>query len=119
MELTRDEQGLWRDEFNCVWALPEKAFSVDDDNGAGVGIFKWRSWFPWAKKLNRAAAVHDWMYSCPAWQVFNTREESDSYLKYLIKVGADGDGSWMLAHTFKQLSRKFGADFWEVEATNN
>lgn len=119
IELVRDENKLWRDAHGTIWALPEEENSVDQNDGCGVGWFAWRSWFPWAKKLNRACSVHDYMYSCLAWQIFHTREESDSYLKFLIRINAEGDGSQVLAHLFKQISRSKGRKFWEVGETNN
>lgn len=120
IELTYDGPPyLWRDEHACIWGIGEDKAGIDKNNGCGVGVFRWYSWLPWAKKLNEECAVHDWMYSCPAWQVFHTRSEADSYLKYLIKVGGAGDGSAQLAQTFKELARKLGSSLWENGETNN
>lgn len=120
IELTYDGPPyFWRDEHACIWGFAETSSSVDNNSGCGVGILKWYSWLPWAKKLNRACKPHDFIYSCPAWQAFHTRYEADSYLKYLIKVGAEGDGSHLLAQAFKQLSREFGDALWENKETND
>lgn len=110
---------LWRSNDGCVYAFPENGASIDKNDGAGVGWLSWYSWFPWAKKLNEWARRHDYIYSSPAAQVFKTRYEADSYLKFLILIGAEGDGSAIVAQSFKQLSREFGARFWEHLATRD
>ena len=111
------EDGLWRSRDETVWAFADDKFSVDKKSRPGVGFFSWRSWWPWAKELTRAASFHDYMYSSPAYQAFNTREDADKALAEYIKSLLPKPANSVFAVTFKALSRIFGRSFWENKTT--
>ena len=111
------EDGLWRSLDGTIWAFADDSFSVDKKSRPGVGFFSWRSWWPWYDELTRAATPHDYMYSSPAYQAFNTRKEADDALEHSIKTLVKNPVGKIIAVTFKALSRVFGKSFWENKTT--
>jgi len=111
--ITKGKDGLWRDSTGCVYALVDDAASTDSKVRAGVGIFS----MPEGSPINSdpAVAVHDYKYSSPAYQTFNTRKEADDALYEGIKKMK----TWHrhLALPFWALSRIFGGLFWENDET--
>lgn len=102
----RDPTGLFRDSFGTVFAFSSAAGSVNaDDNRCGVGIFS----LPKSSIYNEACRSHDFMYSCPAYQRFNSRAESDLYLKKQLQHY----GAVIIDDVFYGLARAFGGQFWE------
>lgn len=111
--LTLDPNGLWRDAYGVVWALESTHASLDLNQVCGVFPFSLPKWHIF-RQLNESCARHDYMYSAPAYQYFNTREDADDYLEMLL--GQDQYMSW-LAKPFGWLSRLFGGRFWENKKT--
>ncbi len=111
IELKRNENNLWVDDKNTIYAIPEKALSIDENDKCGVGFLSTPS--NWT--VNRDCKVHDYMYSSPAYQFFNTREDADQYLEKLI----ENDRQPILAKVFYFLARKLGFPLWENKKTNN
>lgn len=111
--LSRDERGLWKDKYGVIWALHDTHASIDDFSGCGVSPFALPNWHIF-KHLNEICAAHDYMYSSPAYQYFNTRKDADEYLEML--ANQDEYFGW-LGKPFKYLSRIFGGKFWENDKT--
>lgn len=62
-----------------------------------------------------ACKTHDFMYSSPAYQLFNSREESDSHL---TQLGEQGNiFSKLLSVPFYFIARALGRAFWENKKT--
>lgn len=113
IEIQKCEDGLWRDELGCVYALTEDTATVDPINRCGVGIFSLKPTHP----LTDACKAHDYAYSCPVYQLFHTREEADQMLEHHVEL--IGEGHWydILAKPFYWITRVFGWLFWENKDT--
>lgn len=111
----RGEDGLWRDDSGCIWAFEEDATMTDKTARIGV----WPFVFPRGTVLDGPAKVHDYMYSCPAWQAFHTRLEADTYLREQELLVTEQAGSWLrvFATPFYYLSRWFGGKYWDNPKT--
>lgn len=112
-KLKKDSRNLWRDENGVIWALRETHATVDQNDTCGIWPFSLPKWHI-LRRLNATCARHDYMYSSPAFQYFNTRLEADEYLEMLI--GQDEYFGW-LGKPFKWISRVFGGRFWEHKKT--
>jgi hypothetical protein len=112
IKIQRGADGLWRSLDGTVWAFADTPVA-DSVDRCGVGIAS----LPSSSSLTESCKVHDFMYSSRAWQVFNTRRESDEYLATLIS-STPGVAS-LLAKPFYFLTRVFGRLFWENKKTNN
>lgn len=110
------DDDLWRDDSGCVYAMYDARSSVDKKVAAGVGPFTLPDWKCF-KEVNRAAGVHDYMYSCPAYQLYNTREEADRALLDLLRQTTKGSWTDVLPRPFYCLARAFGWLFWENNKT--
>lgn len=100
---------LWYDDQDVLWALRDDTFSLDLEDNCGINPFDLPDWHIF-KTLNEECAVHDYLYSCPAFQYYHTRAEADKILEDLIK--RDSVFSF-LARPFRWLASKFGAIAWE------
>lgn len=111
--LTLDANGLWRDRYGVVWAIESTHASVDANQGCGVSPFVLPDWHIF-RQLNDICSAHDYMYSAPAFQYFNTRKDADEYLEMLI--GQDQYFGW-IGKPFKWLCRVFGGRYWDNKKT--
>jgi hypothetical protein len=102
LELSRAEDGLWRDSFGTVWALADDSASVDPINRCGVGMLSLPE--GWGQ-----CSSHDYAYSSPAYQLYHTREEADRMLEHL--------NPGIVGHLFYYAAHLFGSRFWEDKAT--
>ena len=111
--LTKDADGIWRDSTWCAYALVDEDATLDKKTRAGVGIFS----MPEGSPINDdpAIAAHDYKYSSPAFQAFNTRKEADDALYQ----GISQMKTWHrhLALPFWAICRVFGGLFWENKKT--
>jgi hypothetical protein len=107
--LSRDERGLWKDKYGVIWALHDTHASIDDFSGCGISPFALPNWHIF-KHLNEICAAHDYMYSSPAYQYFNTRKDADDYLEMLIRQSPTLS---IAAKPFKILTRLLGWMFWD------
>jgi hypothetical protein len=106
IKLTQRPDGLWADAQGTIYALPEDG-QVDNVVRCGVGDNL--SLDP-SHPFTPACAAHDYKYSSPAYQKFNSRAKADEDLeKDLKKLGASG----FTARLFKKLSSWFGKKYWE------
>lgn len=102
---------LWRAPDGTVMALRDTSASVDNVDTCGVGPLS----LPDTHPLSALCGRHDYMYESPAFQLFHTREEADTYLEYLIH-NYGKRWSWV-SKPFYWLCRLFGGDFWENPKT--
>jgi len=109
IKLTLIEDVLWRDEFGTVFALQDLRESSDKIPRCGVWPVVLPEWMPFTD----VCVVHDFMYSSPAYQVFNTRREADDKFRELL--GAKTKDSWYSIFTYPLYLtvRVFGGFFWE------
>lgn len=105
--------GLWRAPDGCIFALADDKAVVDTIDRCGIGIFS----LPAKHPLTAACKVHDYMYSSPAYQLFNSRRTADEYLRRLINEVGEGHWYGWLADPFYWISRTLGARFWENKLT--
>ncbi len=105
--------GLWRGPDGCIFALRDDTATVDMIDRCGIGIFS----LPATHPLTAACRVHDYMYSSPAYQLFNTREKADSILRQMISEIGEGHWYRWLADPFYWISRAVGTRFWENKLT--
>ncbi len=117
IEVRRAIDGLWYDEWGCVYALRDNTFTVDTVDRAGIWPFVVP--LPLDHPVNVAARPHDFKYSCPAYQAFHTRKEADDDLKRDLKILNEGSIWKIVARPFRFLARVFGRRAWENDATNN
>ena len=108
-KIARYNDGLWRDEYGCIYALAEDENSVDQINRCGIGWFS----LPKNHPANPSCAVHDYKYSCLAYQLFHDRAEAD----YDLKEDLKRQGYTVLGILFWQISKVFGRKYWEVRKT--
>lgn len=112
VRIIKGPDGLWRSDDGTVWAFAEGGQADASDN-CGVGFFS----LPDGNPLNAICRYHDFQYSSPGYQAFNTRAESDEYLRLLISKSR-GAGNWkLLARPFYWLTRVFGRLYWENSRT--
>lgn len=104
--LTKCADGLWRDEYSTIWALPDADNVVDESNVCGVGLFS----LPESFKGTRACKVHDYAYSSPAYQRFKTRKYTDTKM---LKDLRDNGVHPVVAKAMWVTARIFGIFFWE------
>lgn len=112
--LTQNEDGLWCDETGCIYAVREDSAMTDKVDRIGV----WPFVFPFKTRLDDIYKVHDYLYSCPAYQFFHTREEADAWAREWHEAWTKT--SWplrLLAQPFYFLMRTFGGRYWENEKT--
>lgn len=114
IELTKNADGLWADSTGCIYGVREESAMTDKEDRIGV----WPFVFPFKTRLDGIYKVHDYMYSCPAWQFFHTREESDAwaYEEHLRET----EGFWplrILAQPFRYIIKNFGGQFWDNPKT--
>lgn len=109
--LTLGEDNLWRDSEGTVYGFSDNGSSVDKVVRCGVGALS----LPKESELNRACASHDYMYSSPAYQHFNTRDKADAELERVFTQA----GHPVIGRLFRLISRVFGSSYWENKNTNN
>jgi len=115
MHITQQADGLWYNDDGTVIALQDTSASVDPVNECGVAPFNLSPDNP----LTKDCSVHDYMYSSPAYQRFNTEQEANEYLETLIENDKDA-GLWRLcAKPFYWITQLLGGFFWENDATRN
>lgn len=105
VRLKQKEDGFYYDDFGVIYALPDKASSVDDVSRCGIGVLS----LPRGMSINDACKLHDYAYSSPVFQAFHTRKEADE----LLRQHAALLGYPILGRVFKTISRIFGAKYWE------
>lgn len=110
-ELTRGEDGLWRDISGTIWALREGPVA-DIDEVCGVDPVALPAWYIF-EKINAACRPHDYAFSSPAYQAFHTFDEANQYLKALQTIV----GFPLLGEIFREISDEFGRKYWENTAT--
>lgn len=110
--LVKGLDGLWRDDTGTIYAYAEGK-QADASNNCGVGIFT----LPDGHPLNDICKAHDFQYSSPAYQAFNTRKEADEYLRRTIQSSPQSGEWWLLAKPFYWLTRLFGGKYWENDKT--
>lgn len=110
IELTFGEDGLWRSSDGVIIAYPYEPYDKNDVK-AGIGFIS----MPHDDPITCLIAAHDYMYECPAYQMFHTRAEADADLKEKLKY-AQG---WrkILRYPFYIVSRIFGGFWWENNKT--
>jgi len=96
IEIQKCEDGLWRDELGCIYALTEDSATVDPINRCGAGIFSLKPSHP----LTDACTPHDFAYCSPAYQLFHTREEADLMLEHHVELVGEGHWYGILAKPF-------------------
>lgn len=111
VELRYTEEGVWTDSKGTIFALRDKTASTDTITRCGVG---WAS-LPVDDPLTAACAPHDYVYECPAYQLFHTRREADAYLASLVEQIP----GWrrFMAKPFYYIVRLFGGRLWENPKT--
>ena len=110
IKLTQRPDGLWADEQGTIYALPEGG---QVDNVVRCGVGDTLSLDP-NHPFTPACAAHDFKYSTPAYQAFNSREKADAELERDLKtLGA----SSFTARLFNKLSSWFGKRYWENDKT--
>jgi hypothetical protein len=116
IEVRRLPDGLWYDQWGCVYALRDDTFTMDKTDRAGIWPFVLP--IPLEHPVNEAARPHDFKYSCPAYQAFHTRLEADRDLRRDQKLMNKGSLWRIVAEPFFLLSRWFGKSAWENDKTN-
>lgn len=111
--LTKNADDLWCDETGCIFAIRDEAAMTDPVDRIGV----WPFVVPFKTPMDDVYKVHDYMYSCPAWQFFHTREESDAWAREWHLAETQGYAWSLLAGPFYFLMRKLGGRFWERKET--
>lgn len=101
--------GLWRDRWGCVYALSEASESVDDISRCGINAVS----LPVNHPANDACNAHDFAYSSPAYQLYNTRADADRMLEQHLKIV----GYPVMGKVFRFISKLFGGRFWENKET--
>lgn len=114
IELTRNSEGFWVDDFPTIYAFREKETSVDDKDVCGIGSFTLDKDDP----RNAACKPHDYAYESPAYQAFHSRAEADFYLKQLLEQIPGYEGA-LTPELFYRITRLLGGGFWENKETNN
>lgn len=109
VRLEQGEDGFYRDEAGVIYALPDKASSIDDVNRCGIGVLS----LPKNMSINDACKLHDYAYSSPVFQAFYKREEADEMLRQHAAIL----GYPVLGKIFKFISRIFGRKYWENKET--
>ncbi len=110
--LSLGEDGLYRDSNGTIYALRDDSDTVDLVDRCGVGVFS----LPEGHPLNDACAVHDKMYSIPAYQAFHSRAEADAELARLVSI-IDGGKYRVFAPVFQFISWLAGSRLWENRRT--
>lgn len=113
IELSKGPDGLWRDIDGSVYAYAEQGSSTDKEIRCGVGIFSLSKEHP----LTPACAIHDYQFSCPAYQAFHTFDEANRQLRRNIKYIGKGKWYGVLAQPFKTIVDIFGSQFWDNKKT--
>ena len=110
--LSYGQDGLWRDEHGGVYGFMESGACTDEVVRLGVYPFA----LPAHWDINKLAKAHDYMYSCPAYQMFHTRKEADRALRKMLKH--HGGRFWsLLRWPIYLITRVFGGRYWENERT--
>lgn len=112
IRLIKGPDGLWRSDDGTVWAFAEGG-QADTSENCGVGFFS----LPDENPLNPICRYHDFQYASPGYQAFNTRAESDEYLRRSIANSKQANGWRLLARPFYWLTRVFGGLYWENPKT--
>lgn len=106
VQLSLGDDGLYRDDGGTVFALRDDS-TADPVDRCGV----YPAVLPFKIPIDKDCAVHDFMYSSKAYQLFHTREEADAELRDLI---ASDPSLWrFVAWPFWFLARVFGGKYWE------
>lgn len=113
IELRRDDRNLWVDPFGTVYAYAESDSVTDPVDACGVWPFR----FPPGSPLDPGCKVHDFMYSSPAYQFFNTRAEADAYMLGLHTKATKQSWFKVFARPFHFIARWIGGRYWENEKT--
>lgn len=107
--------GFWRDGIGCIYGFIDDKTMTDKVVRCGVYPFA----LPANHPLSSACAPHDYAYSCPAYQVSHTREETDEKLERDLEIIAKGHWYDILVKPFYWIARNFGGRYWENDKTNN
>lgn len=114
IELTYCADGLWYDEDGTAYALRKEEGSLDDIDRPGIYPFV----MPIKSPLDNGCAVHDYLYECPAYQLFHTRKEADEVMLSLVKQSTRGSVWSVLTYPFYYITRLLGWFAWENNDTN-
>lgn len=110
INLAVGEDNLWRDSEGTVYGFTDDNLSVDKVTRCGIGPLS----LPKESELNKLCAGHDYMYSSPAYQAFNTREAADNELERQFAQA----NYPLVGKVFRLFSRLLGAAYWENKHTN-
>lgn len=113
IELRYLDDGFWHSCDGTIFALADDSATLDPINRCGIGILSFNTDFP----LTIDCRVHDYMYSSPAFQLFHTRSEADTWLQNLVIQTGEGHWYKILAKPFRFLANLFGGRAWENEKT--
>lgn len=111
VELTRGDDGLYRDAEGTIFALREDG-GADHVDRLGIWPFVIPRWMT-PKDVLEIAARHDFKYDCPAYQAFHSRAEADRDLRREMRRS-----SWsILAEPFYIACDIVGRLVWENKKT--
>jgi hypothetical protein len=113
IEVTRATNDRFYDKDGCEYAFAEDANMVDKISRIGV----WPFVFPQGTVLDAPAKVHDFMYSCPSYQAYHTREEADAYLRENELKATEGSWLRIFVQPFYWITRVLGGRYWENKET--
>lgn len=103
-----DPKGFWYDDYGTLWTIETYSKSWDDKPRCGIWPLVLSG-----TPMDDACQVHDFLYSSPVYQYFNTRKAADRWLKVHGKLL----GVPTLGKVFRRLARIFGALAWEHDDT--
>ena len=109
----KGKDGLWRDKWDCVYAVGEAENSFDPTNRCGISLLSLPPWHIFSP-LNDACRAHDNAYSNPTIQIFKTRQECDSKLREDVTKAT---GLPVVGWLVYRVVRLFGGVFWERKET--
>jgi len=113
IELRYLEDGLWHSSDGTIFALTDESASLDTVSRCGIGVLSFSTKFP----LTIDCKIHDYMYTSPAFQLFHTREEADTWLESLVDQTAEHSWLSIFAKPFHWIAHVFGGVAWEVDST--
>src|SRR5689334_18422521 len=113
VELTKGEDGLWRDREGTIFGLAEDDADADPIVRCGVGVAS----LPVSDEWTPGCAPHDFAYSSPAYQRFHDRSEADEMLEDHLKFVSTSRWRRALAPAAALAARIAGWPFWEWART--
>ena len=115
IKITLGPDNLWRDEQGTIYGFIKDSYQKDKVTRLGIAPLV----LPKKVRINDAAQAHDYAYSSPAYQEFNTRKEADKILEAQVEQLGHGTIWQALAKPIYWITRLLGGKYWENKKTNN